>query len=151
MPLPPHPTPLRLSQSTSSEFPASQGRLPLTICFIYGNAHVPMLFSQIIPPSPSSIVSKVCSLYLCLFCCPAGRICSTAPKQYLSRGTFPDSLLNSTLIKWGQTCLPYRGVHWENTCCVRQAKSFSLQGQCSSVNKILGPYISSFCCFPQSL
>ena len=37
------------------------GELRLAICFTYGNMHVSVLFSQIIPPSPSPIESK------CLF------------------------------------------------------------------------------------
>ena len=67
----------RLSQSPSFGFPASYSKLPLAVCFTYGNVYVSMVFSQIIPPSPSSTVSKVCSLCLCLLCCPARRITNT--------------------------------------------------------------------------
>ena len=53
---PPHPS--GLSLSTSFECPASCIKLGLGICFTYGNIHVLMLFSQIIPPSPSPTESK---------------------------------------------------------------------------------------------
>ena len=49
----------------------------LVICFTLDNVHVSMLFSQIIPPSPSPIESKVCSIHLCLFSCPAYRVIVT--------------------------------------------------------------------------
>ena len=55
-PSPPHPS--GLLQSTSFECPASCIKLTLVVCFTYGNIHVSMLFSQIIPPSPSPIESK---------------------------------------------------------------------------------------------
>ena len=45
-------------QSTSFGFPASYIKLPLAICFTYGNVYISMLFSQIIPPSPSPTVYK---------------------------------------------------------------------------------------------
>ena len=56
---PEHPPPLpsllhpsELSQSIGFECPASCIKLALVIYFIYGNIHVSMPFSQIIPPSP---------------------------------------------------------------------------------------------------
>ena len=55
--------PSGLSQSTGCECPTSGMKLALVIYITYGNIHVSMLFSQIIPSSPSSIESKVCSLY----------------------------------------------------------------------------------------
>ena len=68
--LPLHP-PSRLSQSTSFGCPASCMELALVIYFTYGKVHVSMLFSQIIPCSPSPTESK--SLFfmpmsLLLFC-----------------------------------------------------------------------------------
>ena len=48
-PSPPHPS--GLSQSTSFECPASCIELALVIYFTYGNIHVLMLFSHIVPPS----------------------------------------------------------------------------------------------------
>ena len=54
-PLPP-PTPSLpsgSSQCTSPEHPVSCIEAGLEICFTYDNIHVSMLFSQIIPPSPS--------------------------------------------------------------------------------------------------
>ena len=46
------------SQCTSPEHPASCVEPGLVICFTYDNIHVSMLFSQIIPPSPSPTESK---------------------------------------------------------------------------------------------
>ena len=59
-PSPPHPS--GLSQGTRSECPVSCIKLALVIYFTYGNIHVSVLFSQIIPPSPSPTESK--SLFL---------------------------------------------------------------------------------------
>ena len=74
-PSPPHLS--RLSQITSFGFPPSHIELPLAIYFTYGNIYVSMLFSQIIPPSPSlPLYPKVCSLCICLLCCPAHRLVS---------------------------------------------------------------------------
>ena len=47
------------SQCTSPEHPVSCIEPELVIYFTYGNIHVSMLFSQIIPPSPSSTESKI--------------------------------------------------------------------------------------------
>ena len=51
---PPYPIPLGCGLGC----PASCMELALVICFTYGNTHVSMLFSQIIPPLPSSTESK---------------------------------------------------------------------------------------------
>ena len=55
-PSPSHPS--GLSQCTSFECPVSCIELGLVIYFTYGNIHVSMLFSQIIPPSPFPTESK---------------------------------------------------------------------------------------------
>ena len=60
-------------QYTSPECPVSCIQPGLVICFTYGNVHVSMLFSQIIPPLLLPQSSEVCSLHLCLFCCLAYR------------------------------------------------------------------------------
>ena len=60
LPLPP-PSPSHLSgssQCTSPEHPVSCIKPGLAIYFTYGNIRVSMLFSQIIPPSPSPTESK---------------------------------------------------------------------------------------------
>ena len=57
--LPPHPIPLgHPSAPGHPERPVSCIQPGLAICFTYGNIHVSMLFSQIIPPSPSPTESK---------------------------------------------------------------------------------------------
>ena len=64
----PHPEPpSQLSQCTRFECPASCTELALVFCFTYGNICVSMLFSQIIPLSPSPTESKVCCLHLFSF------------------------------------------------------------------------------------
>ena len=59
-PLPPsspsHPS--ESSQCSSPEHPVSCIKPGLAICFTYDNIHVSVLFSQIIPPSPSPTESK---------------------------------------------------------------------------------------------
>ena len=53
------------AQCTSPEHPVSCIKPGLAICFRYDNIHVSMLFSQIIPPSPSPRVWKTV-LYICV-------------------------------------------------------------------------------------
>ena len=55
-PSPSHPS--GSSQYTGCEHPVSCVKFRLVIYFTYGNIHVSMLFSQIIPPSPSPTESK---------------------------------------------------------------------------------------------
>ena len=59
-PLPPPSTshPSGSSQCISLEHPVSRIEPGLVICFTYDNIHDSMLFSQIIPPSPSPTDSK---------------------------------------------------------------------------------------------
>ena len=70
-PLPP-PSPYHpsgSSQCTSPKHPVSCIEPGLAICFLYGIIHVSMLFSQIIPPSPSPTESfeKIEAQKICLF------------------------------------------------------------------------------------
>ena len=66
-PDPPSPShPSGSSQCTSPEHPASCIKPGLAICVTYGNIYVSMLFSHIIPPSPSPTESK--SLFFTWFC-----------------------------------------------------------------------------------
>ena len=72
---PPSPShPFWLSQWTSFEWPASYIDLGLVIYFTYGKICVSMLFSKIIPPSPSPTESKSLFFYLCLFYCLSHRV-----------------------------------------------------------------------------
>ena len=58
LPLPSSSNPSGSSQFTRCEDPVSCIKLGLVIYFTYGNIHVSVLFSQIIPPSPSPTESK---------------------------------------------------------------------------------------------
>ena len=62
------------SQHTSPEHPVSCIEPGLAICFTYGNIHVSVPFSQIIPPSPSPTKSKTLFFNLCLFWCLSYRV-----------------------------------------------------------------------------
>ena len=76
-PLPPS-SPSHLSgssQCTSPELPVSCIEPGLAIYFTYGNIHVSMLFSKIIPPSPSLTDSKFCALSLCLLLSHIFKLC----------------------------------------------------------------------------
>ena len=81
---PPSPShPLGSSQCTSPEHPVSCMEHGPVICFIYGNIHVSLLFSQIIPPSPSppesnSLLFTSVSL---LLSCIKGFPCGSAGKE----------------------------------------------------------------------
>ena len=69
--------PSGLSQSTGFECPASCIELALVLYFTYGNTHVSVLFSHIIPPLPSPKESK--SLFFTSVCFAALHIGSSLP------------------------------------------------------------------------
>ena len=69
--------PSGLSQWTGFECIVSCIKLRLVIYFTYGNIHISMLFSQVIPPSPSPTESKSLFFISCLFCCLAYRVVVT--------------------------------------------------------------------------
>ena len=89
---PPSPThPSGLSQCTNPENPVLFIKPGLAIYFTYGNIHVSMLFSQIIPSLPSSTESKSLFLHPCLFCCLAYKVIITI---FLNRQTFLDKVMS---------------------------------------------------------
>ena len=63
------------SQRTSPEHPGSCIEPGLVISFTYDNVHVSMLFSQIIPPSPSHTESKKSVLYICVLSVSSSNCC----------------------------------------------------------------------------
>ena len=79
--LPPHLTPLGCQKAC--ELPTSYSKFPLAICFTYGNAYVSMLVSKSVPPlSFTHCVHKICSLCLCLHCCPAITLISISRSSF---------------------------------------------------------------------
>ena len=75
LPSPSHPS--GSSQCSGPEHLVSCIEPGLTTCFIYGNTHVSVLFSQIIPPLLSPTESKRLFLHLCPFCCLTYRVIVT--------------------------------------------------------------------------
>ena len=68
----PHTTlPLYVVTEYCVELPVLYSAFPLAIYFTCGSIYVSMLLSQLVPPSSSRAVSKVCSLCLCLYPCSA--------------------------------------------------------------------------------
>ena len=61
--IPSHPS--RLSPHTRFEFPASYSKLPLAVCFTYGDVYVSVLLPHFISHSPSPTVST--SLFIWFF------------------------------------------------------------------------------------
>src|SRR5574337_74947 len=74
-PSPSHPS--GSSQCSGSEHPVSCIEPGLAIYFTYDNIHVSMLFSQIIPPSPSPTESKSLFFTSVSLCCLAYKVIVT--------------------------------------------------------------------------
>ena len=72
----PHPA-LSVIIESWAERPGLYSNFPLAICFTYGNAYIPMLLSQFVPPSLSPLGPQVLSL--CLHLRPVLQIASTVP------------------------------------------------------------------------
>ena len=75
--LPPHPVPLSYPNAPALSALYHASNLDWWSISNMINIHVSMLFSQIIPPSPSPTESKRSSLHLCLFCCLVYRVIIT--------------------------------------------------------------------------
>ena len=106
-PSPPHPS--RLSQSTSFVFPASYIKLLLAIYFTYGNVYVSMLFSQIIPPSPSPTeFSESRFSPSCHSCQHSSSHCSNVPENRQLQNSVPHCI--AKLSKLWYQCLRHMGV-----------------------------------------
>ena len=70
---PSHPS--RVSQRTGFELPAAYREFPLALCFTYGNLYMFQCFSLISSyPLLPSLCPQVCSLCLCLHCCPENSV-----------------------------------------------------------------------------
>ena len=54
-------------------FPESHGKFPLAVYLARGDAHLPALLSQLVPPYLPPLCAQVCSLCLRLHCCSANR------------------------------------------------------------------------------
>ena len=66
--------PSRLSQSPGLSSLCPYSSFPLAVYFTHGGVYMSALLSQFAPPSPSPAMSKVCSLCLSIYSCPANRI-----------------------------------------------------------------------------
>ena len=75
--LPPHPIPQGHPSAPALSTLSHAWKPGLAIYFTYDHRHVSMLFSQISHPCLLPQSPKVCSLYLCLFCCLTYRVITT--------------------------------------------------------------------------
>ena len=85
--LPPYPIPQGHPTATSPEHPVSCIELGLAVYFTYDNIQVSMLFSQIIPPSPSPTESKS------LFFTSVSLLCTALLNKSKSKGPVPPEWL----------------------------------------------------------
>ena len=72
--LPKYPIPLGYPWAVTLVALLHASKLALVSYFTYGNVHILMVFSQIIPSCLLPLNPKICSLHLCLLCCPACNI-----------------------------------------------------------------------------
>ena len=71
------PHPIRGVREHRIKLPVWYSNFPLAIFLTYGNVYISMLLSQFVPPSPSPVMSKVCSLCLHLYSYPINRLIIT--------------------------------------------------------------------------
>ena len=74
--LPPHPTSLGCHRALGW-VPCVTCKFPLALYFTYGKAYVSIPLFPFVPPLLPLLFPQVCSLCLCLHCCPANRFIST--------------------------------------------------------------------------
>ena len=99
------------SQCTSPEHPLSCIEPGPVICFTYGNIHVSMLFSQIIPPFSSPTRFKSLFFKFCLFCYLPYRVVITIflNSIYMHSVQFSHSVVSDSL--W-----PHESQHARPPC-----------------------------------
>ena len=76
-PSPPRMPPLRVITEPRAELPVLPGSSPLAVRVTHVSIDRSVLISQCIPPSPSPLGPRICSLRWRLYFCPANRFIGT--------------------------------------------------------------------------